>query len=79
MITIRIALAIAFVGTGAHAAIATARPVPQMTKDGDVAPMRDYRRTWKEGPNTYGFEGASGGCHYHGTVGPSAYHLDRSC
>jgi hypothetical protein len=80
-----IALAAAAAFAAASAKAATSTPMQQSaaadTPDTstDANPTGDYRKTWKVGPNGYGFEGISGGCHYSGTVSPSGYHLDRSC
>ncbi len=64
----------------ASAAVAQTSPSPsdRQNTSGHVV-GKDWRRTWKLGPDRYAFEGMSGGCHYSGTVTPSGYHYDRSC
>jgi Ni/Co efflux regulator RcnB len=81
-----IALAAAAAFAAASAKAATSMPTQQTAaaeqKDASNAANStsgDWRKTWKEGANTYRFEGISGGCHYSGSVSPSGYHLDRSC
>ncbi len=79
-----IALAATAAFATANAKAATSAPMQQTAADTpaaspDASPTGDYRKTWKVGPNSYGFEGVSGGCHYSGSVSPSGYHLDRSC
>ncbi len=34
---------------------------------------------WKVGPDSYGFEGSVGGCHFNGDAGPAGYHVQKSC
>jgi hypothetical protein len=62
---------------------AASNPVQQTDEPGTGSTATpaggDWHKTWKLGPDRYGFEGVSGGCHYSGTVSPSSYHLDRSC
>ncbi len=80
-----IALAAAAALVAASAKADTSTPAQQnaaaesQAANTDANPKGDYRKTWKEGPNSYGFRGISGGCRYSGTVSPTAYHLDRSC
>ncbi len=75
LIAFAICLSIGFVAKPANA---RARPARQTDKDAAHS-TGDYRKTWKDGPNLYRFEGSSGGCRYSGSVSPSGYHLDRSC
>jgi hypothetical protein len=81
---IAVATAAAFAAEAANAATSpptqqSAAADKQDASNDAGATGGDWRKTWKEGPDRYGFEGVSGGCHYSGTVSPSAYHLDRSC
>jgi hypothetical protein len=63
----------------ANAAVAQTTPPNDKPNTNGHAVAKDWRKTWKLGPDRYAFEGMAGGCHYSGTVTPSGYHYDRSC
>ncbi len=71
-----ILIAVASVMAGAALAQTSSNDKPDAS---GVAAGKDWRKTWKLGPDRYAFEGMAGGCHYSGTVTPSGYHYDRSC